>query len=395
MLAGALLGLGGAEAEQRARQHLRAVGIDPQVVHVGETTRGGFAARTFEVDDEPGFVTFAELIAAVSGAEELPQTVRDTVVAAARRMAAAEAEVHTQSMHIHELAGLDTAVDLITVASLLETLQPARVISSPPALGGGYVETAHGRLSVPAPAVAAILRGFPTAGGSHEDGELTTPTGAALLTQVTDEFGPLPAGTIAAVSYGAGKRELTGRPNVLRAVLVTETSPALRGSLAASANDASLGGAGGSSGGLQLLETNIDDATPEVLAHAAERVRAGGALDVWLTPAYMKKGRPGVVLHALVRVSDTERLAGLLFAETTTFGVRVTPVGRLCLDERTATVEVLGARVRARLGYLDGRLVTASPEYEDCAAAAEAAGVPVKRVYETACALLHEQSSVW
>jgi len=101
------------------------------------------------------------------------------------------------------------------------------------------------------------------------------------------------------------------------------------------------------------------------------------------------------VLHALVRVADTERLAGLLFAETTTFGVRVTPVGRLCLDERTATVEVLGARVRARLGYLDGRLVTASPEYEDCAAAAEAAGVPVKRVYETACALLHEQSSVW
>jgi len=435
MLAGALLGLGGAEAEQRARQHLRVAGIDPGLVRTEEVRRGGFVARELTVADRPGFATFDELIAAVRAAERLPEAVRDGVIAVAERMAAAERAVHGLGgresaegsdegdgddegggdegsvsgrpgsgevkgsgeggrgaetgggEHLHELAGLDTAVDLIAVTSLVDTLQVERIVASPPALGGGSVQTAHGRLSVPAPAVLALLRGLPTAGGSTDEGELTTPTGAALLAQLADEFGPLPAGQIEAVACGAGQRELADRPNVLRALLIR--GPAFQTSDEAAGAPA--GGEDGAHDEVELLETNIDDCTPEVLAQAAERLRAEGALDAWLTPAVMKKGRSGVVLHALARAADTTRLAGVVFAETTTFGLRVTPVRRLCLQERWAAVEVFGARVRARLGYLDGRLVTASPEHGDCVAAAEGGGVSLRRAYETACAVLHKQ----
>jgi uncharacterized protein (TIGR00299 family) protein len=291
-------------------------------------------------------------------------------------MAAAERAVHggEHEPHLHELAGLDTAVDLVAAVALVELLDPDRVVASPPALGGGSVAGSHGLLPVPAPAVMELLRGMPTRGGGVEpDGELTTPTGAALLAELVGEWGSLPAGRLVAGGVGSGGRERPGTANVLRAVLVDQT-----GALGTAPIDDPHGGA------VELLESTVDDVTAEVLAYAADRLRAVGALDVWLTPALMKKGRPGHVLHVLARAAERAAVAETLMRETTTFGVRILPVDRVVLDERREAVEAAGGSVRVRLGYLAGRLVTASPEFEDCRQVAEQTGRPLKEVYAAA-----------
>lgn len=371
--------------DEVVRPALAAIGIEGDTVALAETQRGAFTAWSFTVTERPGFATFGKLIGALEGTK-LPEPVATSVAGAATRMAAAEREAHSAGAegHLHELAGIDTAVDLVAVAALVCHLAPQRVTASPPALGGGLVQTAHGELAVPGPAVVSILRGLPTAGGGAPDeGELTTPTGAALLATIVDEFAALPAGRIVACGCGAGARELDGRPNILRAMLVEPVSFV--------APVVAAGRAGGSETGaldvleeLEVLETNLDDLTPEMLAHAAEALRAAGALDVWFTNALMKKGRPGVVLHVLVRPDERAGIAAVLFRETSTFGLRVRRVGRLLLDERCESVSVGGQDIRVRLGFQEGRLITATPEYEDCAAAALHAGLTVKEVHETA-----------
>jgi uncharacterized protein (TIGR00299 family) protein len=399
MLVGALLALAADEGEQRLLQALPAIGIDPSLVRTRPTRRGGFEAREFVVAPEPGFATF-ESLREVVAESALPEEVRADVATLTERMESAELTVHGsditavvrplrgpsagppqpeaaeeagQTPHLHELAGLDTAVDLVAAASLVRLVAPDRIVASPPRLGGGTVTTAHGELTVPPPAVLALLRGLPTAGGRPDDGELTTPTGAALLAHFVDEFGPLPPGVIIGVGVGAGQRELAERPNVLRAVLIAgDQTAGVTGPAAAPAETA------------ELLETNIDDATPEVLAHAAEELRRRGALDVWMTQALMKKGRPGIVLHVLCRPETTADLAEALFAQTTTFGLRVSRVGRLFLEDRWDSETVYGREVRVRLGLLRGRLVTASAEYEDCVAVAAATGVAVGEVLAAA-----------
>ncbi len=381
MLAGALLGLFAPESASAALARvvapaLAAAGIDPAVAHVADGVSGGLAAQRFTVDDLPGFATFAELDAAVRRST-LDQGVADGVAAVAARMAAAERAVHGAlgGEHLHELAGLDTAVDLIGVLALVAALDPARIVASPPVLGGGTVATAHGELPVPTPAVLELLHGLPTggAGPAGQAAELTTPTGAALLAHLVDEFEALPPGRLCASGLGAGLRELPGRANVLRALLIAPL-------------DRAPGGEGGpwAEDDAELLETTIDDLPAELLAEAAARLLAAGALDVWSTPATMKKSRPGVVLHVLARPAQRAALAEIAFAETSTFGLRVSAVRRLLLDQRRATVTVAGEAVRVRLGYLAERLVTASPEYEDCRRAAERVGRPAKDLYDEA-----------
>ncbi len=275
---------------------LAAVGIDPAVAHAEAALRGGLSAVRFAVDDRPGFETFAELIATVRRGA-LAGALADGVVAVAERLAAAERAVHGgDGEHLHELASLDTAVDLISVLALVAELAPARVMASPPVLGSGTVHTAHGELSVPAPAVIELLRGLPTGGAGAQDGELTTPTGAALLAHLADGFGRLPAGRLGATGLGAGRRELAGRPNVLRALLVEPPDRAPGHDAGPWSED-----------DVELLETTIDDLPAELLAEAAERLLAAGALDVWSTPATMKKSRPGTVLHVLARPAAAGR----------------------------------------------------------------------------------------
>lgn len=408
MLVAALLALGGATPEEPGllddvvRPALAAAGIDPRLVRLERVTRGGVSALRFVVAPQRGFASFDELIVAVY-ASHLEQEVADAVASMAERLAAAEAEVHgREGEHLDELAGIDTAVDLIAAAVLLRRLAPQRVVASPPALGDGVVETRHGRLSVPAPAVLSLLAGLPTAGGGaaasppapppEPVGELTTPTGAVLLAHYVAAFGGLPAGRVEAVGHGAGSREVHDRPNVLRAVLVDPAAAPGDGAAVAQGAAAARGGllAGASHA---LLEATIDDMTPELLAHAAEELRAGGALDVWTTPATMKKGRPGVVLHVLVPADLVEALATAVLRETTTFGLRVVPCERRYADERREEVTVGGQRVRVRLGYVAGRLATAAPEYEDVRRAAAALGRPARVVHEAAEALARSRFS--
>ncbi len=375
MLAAALCDLccaAGLDGERIVAEALTATGIDETAARFSLVRRGGLAARSFVVDDRPGPATFSELEATVARSS-LPAAVQDRVNAAARRMAAAEATAHGDDhAELHELAGLDTIVDLVAVGSLVEALAPDVVMASPPALGGGWIDSSHGRLAVPAPAVVAMLRGVPTAGGDEPQvGELTTPTGAALLTVLADRYGPWPAGSIVQSGVGAGSRETPGRANVLRAALIDAGVPVADDPAAAVDH-------------LLMLETSIDDLSAEYLADAAERLRAAGARDVWLTPVLMKKGRAAVTLHVLAEEAAAGRCVDLMFEHTSTFGVRRTRVDRLRLDERQETVTVEGRPVRVRLGLRRGRVLTASPEYEDCRRAGEALGLAPRSVFERA-----------
>jgi len=393
MLVAALLAVSGARPDDPGplddvvRPALAAAGIDPRLVTLEEVRRGGFTALSFKVSDGPGFATFDELIVSMY-ASDLEQPVADAVASIAEHMAAAEAEVHGRDEHhLHELGGIDTAVDLISAVSLLHRLAPERVVASPPALGDGEVETGHGVLAVPAPAVLSLLAGLPTAGGTAKPGgpplgELTTPTGAALLAHFAEEFTGLPAGRIELTGYGAGQREVPGRPNLLRAVVIEPPDDGEASASADAGADAAFAGHG--PGDHVLLETNVDDLSPELLAHAADSLREAGAVDVWMSQAFMKKGRPGVVLHVLAAAADRERLAGLIFAETSTFGVRVVPCGRLYAEERHETIKIGKLKVAVRLGFVDGKLATVSPEYEDVRRVAAAVGRPAKVVYEAA-----------
>lgn len=401
MLVAALLSLSGVRDDDLGpfddvlRPALAAAGIDPRLVTVEGVRRGGVAALAFKVAEQPGFSTFDELIMSLY-ASDLEQAAADAVASIAERMAAAEAEVHGRDEeHLHELSGIDTAIDLIGAAVLLHRLAPERIVASPPALGDGEVETAHGLLSVPAPAVLSLLAGLPTAGGAAAVtagetpaaplGELTTPTGAALLAHYAEAYGGLPAGRVERVGYGAGRREAPGRPNVLRAVLVDPgAEPHDAESHDAEPPGVSATAAGRGPDDHVVLEANIDDMSPELLAHAAEALREAGALDVWMTQTLMKKGRPGVVLSVLAAAPERERLAGVVFAETSTFGLRVVPCGRLYAEERRETVRIGKLKVGVRLGFVAGRLATVSPEYEDVRRVAAAVGRPARVVYEAA-----------
>jgi uncharacterized protein (TIGR00299 family) protein len=442
MLVAALLDLAGAKPgkkgplERVVRPALKAAGIDPRLVKIEKTSSGGVDALSFKVADAPGFATFDELILAMyaSGVDE---NVADVVAAVAKRMAAAECEVHgTDEVHLHELSAVDTAVDLISAAVLMHHLAPERVVASPPALGDGVVHIAHGELLVPAPAVVALLRGLPVteepSDAEHPVGELTTPTGAALVAHFAREFGPPPDGMVGATGCGAGARVLLGRPNILRATLIDPvmrpgqddrpsasarrrirditfirrtSEPERKTEMATDLPQESAPGRGPDAGAQSedqgragsdahvLLETNIDDMSPELFAHAAEALREAGAVDVWGTPAYMKKGRPGMVLHVLVAAAASDRLAAVVFAETSTFGLRVLPVGRLHADERRGSVTIAGKDIGVRMAFVDGRLVTVSPEFEDVRAVAAAVGRPVKVVYEAAQAAARNRFS--
>jgi hypothetical protein len=401
MLVAALLDLAGARPgkkgplEKVVRPALKAAGIDPRLVRLEAVESAGVEALSFRVADAPGFATFDELILAMY-ASGVDQAVADDVAAVAQRMAAAEREVHGEGEdHLHELSGIDTAADLISAAALLHHLGPERVLASPPALGDGVVHTAHGELAVPAPAVEVLLHGLPVAAavaGAHPAGELTTPTGAALLAHFVDQFGAAPPGEVRGSGCGAGTRVLRDRANVLRAMLIDPADQPERET--EMVDDLPMEGAGGHGPDEHIvLETNIDDMSPELLAHAADVLREAGAIDVWMTPAVMKKGRAGVVLHVLATVADRDLLASAVFAETSTFGLRVVPVGRLYAGERHESVTLAGKNIGVRLGFVDGRLVTVSPEFEDVRAVAAAVGRPVKVVYEAAQAVARNRFS--
>ena len=258
------------------------------------------------------------------------------------------------------------------VALALEDLRIDRVVCSPLPVGRGFVEAAHGRPPLPAPATLALLQGAPLYGVEVE-AELVTPTGAALVAALADAYGPLPRITLEAVGYGAGTRDSAEVPNVVRAIVGTQTGSASRP--------------------VSLIEANLDDLLPELAPDAAAACVAAGALDVWTAPAQMKHGRPGFVLSALARPDEEQAVATAMLRETSTLGVRIARLDRIELERESRTVEVAGEPVRVKVGRLDGQVVNLAPEHSDCERAARLSGTPVKTVWAQALAAAHRGTS--
>lgn len=305
----------------------------------------------------------------ILAAADLPPPVRELSERTFRALGRAEAAVHgttVEEVRFHEIGAADTLVDVIGAHWLLERLGARRVTCGPVAVGSGTVVAAHGELPVPAPATAELLRNVPLM-GSSSSGELTTPTGAALLVTLAESFGPVPPMRVSAVGYGFGAREGGAVANALRVFLgEAEVHPGEEG--------------------VAVIETTVDDMPGEWLGRLFETLTGHGALEVSTTPVGMKKSRPGVRVTVVARERDARGLAEALLRETTTFGVRLRTERRLVLDREHVEVRTPWGEVRVKVGRLAGEVLQAAPEYEDCARVADPAGVPLKEVYEAALA---------
>ena len=375
MLLAALLDAGA--DEQRVSEGLSALaGVALETERV---TRGALAALHVRIVTSEGphpDRRWADVRALIDAAQ-LPARAATRAHAVFAALARAEAAVHgiePEDVHFHEVGALDAIGDVCGIALALESLEIEEIVCSPLPLARGMVDSAHGPLPLPAPATLELLRGAPVH-GVDGDGELVTPTGAAVVAGLAKAFGALPALRLQAVGYGAGTREFAERPNVVRVLVGVRETPS-------SANAPAV-----------MIETNLDDLSPELVPDAAERCFAAGALDVWVTAATMKKGRPGVVLAALARPADERAVAETMLRETTALGVRVSPVRRWELERRFVTVDVAGEAVRVKLGLLDGETVNAAPEHDDCRAVARRTGRPVKDVWAAALVAAVERTS--
>jgi uncharacterized protein (TIGR00299 family) protein len=300
----------------------------------------------------------------------LAQPIQDFALRAFALLGESEARIHNvavDSIHFHEVGAVDAIVDIVASAAGIHHLQIGAWHSSPVNVGSGMVQCAHGNFPVPAPATADLLRGAPTY-SAHLEKELTTPTGAAILRALNPTFGPQPSMSVSTVGYGAGTRNPTGFPNVLRLILgeSSETTDTQT---------------------VSVLETALDDLSPQLLAHVTELALAQGALDVMLTPVIMKKGRPGTLLTVLANPgTDTDRLTQLILTETSTLGLRVRTDRRICLNRSFTTVTTPYGDIRIKLGTQDNQTLNAAPEFEDCKSAAEKHKVPLKQVQQAAIA---------
>ena len=317
-----------------------------------EVKKQGFRATQLTVEHEPEHAhRHLHHITAMIDRSTLTPRARELATAIFTRLGEAEAKVHgttIQKVHFHEVGAVDSIADIVGSAIGFDLLGIERVVSSPIPTGTGFVTIAHGRCSIPAPATAELLRGVPLADFAVE-GELTTPTGAAIVATLAQEFGPLPAMTVDSIGYGAGQKDFE-HPNLLRMLIgqaVDGNASVLRDAIV-------------------LLETNLDDQPGESIAYCVERLWDAGALDVSLAPIQMKKGRPGVVLAVQARPADADALESILFRETTTLGVRRQTLVRHVLPRDTAEVQTLWGPVRGIVAMLPDGARRFSPEYEDC-----------------------------
>jgi pyridinium-3,5-bisthiocarboxylic acid mononucleotide nickel chelatase len=369
MLLGALLGLGYPEGE--LRNVIQSLGFDPDILHVEPTQVQGLAATLVTVDNPPDqpHRHLADVLEIIDRAE-IPPEAADNARKTFTRLAEAEAKVHGTTpdhIHFHEVGAVDALVDIVGVCAAIEALGVEAVICSPLPLGRGTVECAHGTLPVPVPATAELLHGVPTYSAGR-DGEHVTPTGAALVTTLSAKFGD--HGTIATThtAFGAGTRKFEGGPpNLLRALLAEA-----EGSLEELDN--------------LVVETNIDDMNPELFGPLTKALFDAGARDVTLTPCYMKKGRPGVLVSVIAGRQTLDAIAEVLFAQSTTIGLRSYPVSRLVCERTRETMETPFGPVTMKVSRYRGKIVGARPEFEDCRSAAEQFGVPVQDVYDAAIA---------
>ncbi len=294
-----------------------------------------------------------------------------------RRLGEAEARIHgagIDQVHFHEVGALDSIVDIVGAAIGLDLLGIEEFACSAVNVGGGRAQSAHGPLPIPAPAAAEMLRGAPVYSSGIEK-ELTTPTGAAIVSALCTRFGAMPAMTTSAVGYGAGSWELKEQANVLRLFVGEVASKHARPGEQT----------------VTVIETNLDDMNPQIYGYLAEQALAAGALDVYSTPVQMKKNRPGQLLTLLCEPVAADRLVDLIFRETTTLGVRTYEARRRVLERETVSVDTPHGSVRMKLARMNGSVLNAAPEYEDCRRIASERGVPLKQVLADAALAFEKQ----
>ena len=329
-----------------------------------KTKRGGISALRFEVD-APASARHRHLkqILEIIDRSDLQPRAKQNAKAVFERLGAAEARVHDvpiEKVHFHEVGAVDSICDIVGACAGFDLLGIDAIYSSPLNVGSGTVKTEHGLLPVPAPATAELLEGKPVYSRGPSI-ELTTPTGAAIAATLAAEFGAMPAMHICSAGYGAGTKDFPEHANVLR-VLVGETSGAAESTTVA------------------VIEANIDDATPQILGYAMERLFDSGALDVTLESVLMKKNRPGTLLRIIATPEARESLTQIVFEETTTLGLRIYPAERRVKARRTVEVETAHGRVRVKIAE-DGSF---APEYDDCRKLARETGVPLKQIFAEA-----------
>jgi len=325
-----------------------------------KTKRRGMAASKFSVDaqDEKKHRHLHHIVDMIEKSA-LSQRARKNAFLVFERLAEAEATVHgteIRKVHFHEVGAVDSIADICGACVALDLLDVEAVATSPVNVGSGTVNTEHGVLPVPAPATAQLLKNRPIYSRGPAM-ELTTPTGAALVSALSREFGPMPAMSISSIGYGAGDRDFPEHANILRATI---------GRLSGAAEETTVA----------VIEANIDDSTPEVLGYALERLIEAGALDASFEPIYMKKNRPGTLLRVIARPEDREALAAIVLAETSTLGLRIHSAERRVQSREFVEVATPHGVVRMKVAGHGGY----APEYEDCRTLAIAAGVPLRQI---------------
>jgi pyridinium-3,5-bisthiocarboxylic acid mononucleotide nickel chelatase len=369
MVLGALVD-GGVSLGQLSSE-LRALPISGWTITAEKVWKNGIAATQVKVQAEDKQIhrslnTILDMI----GKSFLPTSVQQSAAAIFRNLGVAEAAVHAvplDKVHFHEVGAVDAIVDIVGACLGLSALGIETFACSPLNVGGGTAKMAHGVLPVPAPATARLLLGKPTY-SSGVQRELVTPTGAAIVATLCTTFGSQPPMTVSAIGYGAAAADLEGQPNVLRLMI----------------GDAAENSAFGSQETIRVLEVNIDDMNPQIFGYFLEKALAVGALDVYATPIQMKKSRPGMLVTVLCKPADEQKFQEMLFAETTTLGVRTYTAERCILPREWEMVVTRFGEVRVKVARVHGIVRQASPEFEDCRKLAEAKNVPLVKVMEEA-----------
>jgi pyridinium-3,5-bisthiocarboxylic acid mononucleotide nickel chelatase len=365
---------------EEVRRALGTLAIDPDVIWTERVNRAGVAATKFCVKGQDGGPE-SHPHRHLKGVYSLIDGSALTGAGKARakelfeRIGRAEAEIHGTSMekvHLHEVGALDSIIDIVGSVFALEYLGADEIVSSPLNVGSGTVRAAHGVYPVPAPATLRLLEGAPIYAGEQQ-AELVTPTGALLVSSYAKAYGPVPSMRVRKIGYGAGTRDFKETPNVLRVLLGEPDSAAM------------LHGHGGADAHtVVVMECEIDDMNPQIFGLLMDRLLEAGALDVFYTPVQMKKNRPGTLLTVIAPPARREQLAGIVFTETTTIGLRYREMTRECLERESVTVDTPLGAVRIKVARRGGDVVNASPEFDDCARIATERGVPLKDVQAAA-----------
>jgi uncharacterized protein (TIGR00299 family) protein len=369
MTLGALVDAGCAADHLRAE--LEKLNVPGWQLKIEKVWKNGMAATHVKViaEDQQKHRTLTA-IQEILNSSQLAAPVRDRATSIFQKLGQAEAAVHdvpVEKIHFHEVGAIDAIVDIVGACIGFAALGIDKFACSPLNVGGGTAKMAHGVLPVPAPATASLLKGKPTYSNGVQR-ELVTPTGAAIIAALCDSAGPQPPMTVTAIGYGAGTADLEGQPNVLRIMIGEAAEKVIPG------YDEEI----------SVIEANLDDMNPQIYGYVLEKALAAGALDVFTTPVQMKKNRPGTLLTMLCKPQDANALTSLIFAETTTFGVRTYQAQRRILPRESINVTTSYGDVRIKLSRVNGRILHVSPEYDDCCKLANEKNVPLQQVISEA-----------